>query len=82
MTLGSRALAYLKLKQPDQAIADYDAALKLTPQSASSLFGRGVAKRMKGDVSAAGYIAAAQAINAGVAEQFEKYGVPDATMTE
>ncbi|MBX7198045.1 MAG: tetratricopeptide repeat protein [Rhodospirillaceae bacterium] len=76
VTLASRALAYLKLKQPDQAIADYDAALKLTPQSASSLFGRGVAKRMKGDSTGATDIAAAEAINAGVAAQFEKYGVP------
>lgn len=75
VTLASRALAYLKLKQPDQAIADYNAALKLTPQSASSLFGRGVAKRMKGDASAANDIAAAQAINAGIAAQFEDYGV-------
>lgn len=75
VTLASRGLAYLKLKQPDQAIADYDAALKLTPQSAASLFGRGVAKRMKGDDSAAGDIAAAQAINAGVAAQFEQYGL-------
>ena len=76
MTLASRGLAYLKLKQPDQAIADYDAALKLTPQSASSLFGRGVAKRMKGDSTGATDIATAEAINASVAAQFEKYGVP------
>lgn len=82
VTLTSRALAYLKLKQPDQAIADYDAALKLTPQSASSLFGRGVAKQMKGDVSGASDIAAAEAINAGISGQFEKYGVAAPAATE
>lgn len=82
VTLASRALAYLKLKQPDQAIADYDAALKLTPQSAASLFGRGVAKGMKGDASAAGDIAAAKAINADIAAQFEGYGVSSTPITE
>ena len=82
VTLASRALAYLRLKQTDQAIADYDAALKLTPQSAVSLFGRGVAKRMKGDASAAADMAAAKAIDAGIAEQFEEYGVSSPPITE
>ncbi len=82
VTLSSRALAYLKLRQLDQAIADYDAVLKLSPQNATSLFGRGVAKRMKGDASARGDLTAAQAINAGIAEQFEKYGVSNASVAE
>ncbi len=82
VTLASRALAYLKLNQPDQAIADYDAALKIAPRSAASLFGRGIAKRMKGDASAAGDIAAAKALNAGIAEQFEGYGVPSPPAAE
>lgn len=82
VTLASRALAYLKQKRPDQAIADYDAALKIAPHSASSLFGRGVAKRMKGDASGDGDIAAAEAINGGIAGQFESYGVLPDTASE
>ena len=76
VTLASRALAYLKLNRADRAITGYDAALKLAPKNASVLFGRGLAKHMKGEASAATDIAAAQAINAGIATQFEIYGVP------
>ena len=35
--------------EADRALADFDAALKLNPRCASSLYGRGVAKRAKGD---------------------------------
>jgi hypothetical protein len=34
-----------------QAIADYDAALKVDPKLASALFGRGVARHQMDDVS-------------------------------
>jgi tetratricopeptide (TPR) repeat protein len=53
----SRGFAYLKLNQLDEAIADYDTALKLYPagsedkDQAFSFFGRGVAKLRKGDVA-------------------------------
>jgi hypothetical protein len=33
----------------DEAIADYDAALKLNPKMAASLYGRGLAKQKNGD---------------------------------
>ena len=82
VTLGSRALAYLKLKQADEAIADYTAALKTAPKNAASLFGRGLAKQIKGDASATADIAAAQALNTGVAKQFEQYGVSAAASME
>ena len=59
--LDSRGLVKLKLSL---AIDDYDAALKLNPKQASSLYGRGIAKLRSGS-SAAGNsdIAAAKAIN-------------------
>lgn len=76
-TLDSRALNYLKLGNPDAAIADYDAALNAKPALDSALFGRGLAKRKQVDVDGAERdIAAAKAINAGVAEVFVQYGVP------
>jgi hypothetical protein len=60
----------------DAAIADYDSALKLQPQTASSLYGRGVAKRKKGDSSGGNAdIAAARAIQANIGEEFARDGV-------
>jgi len=59
----SRGLVELRLGQYDRAIADYDAALKLNPRTAWSLYGRGLAKRHKGDPSAQSDMDAAAAIN-------------------
>ena len=39
----------MRLGELDNAIADYDAALKLNPKLAASLYGRGLAKLKKGD---------------------------------
>ncbi len=76
-TLDSRGLVYLKMKNPDAAIADYTAALALGPRLASSLYGRGLAEGMKGNRSASDVdIAAAQAIQPDIASQFAKWGVP------
>ena len=49
--LDSRGLAYLKKGQWDAAIADYNAALRLNPKLASSLYGRGLAKLKNGDTN-------------------------------
>ncbi|MGY8704867.1 hypothetical protein RAD16_03870 [Bradyrhizobium sp. 18BD] len=72
-----RALATsLKLGNLDAAIADYDMALSAKPKLDSALYGRGLAKRKKGDAEgAARDIAAAKAINAGIADSFAHYGV-------
>ena len=52
-------------------IADYDEALRLDANNASSLYGRGFAKPRKGDASgAADDIAAATAIQADIAAKF------------
>ena len=64
VTLNSRGYVHLRAGQPDLAIADYDAALKLEPKIDTSLFGRGVAHAALGDkVKAAADLAAARALN-------------------
>jgi tetratricopeptide (TPR) repeat protein len=66
-----RGWTYLRLGQFDNAIADYDAALKLNARSATALYGRGLAKRGKGDSAAAATdIAAAKAIDIDIASVF------------
>jgi tetratricopeptide (TPR) repeat protein len=67
---------YLKLGQPDQAIADYDAALRLDPQKAHTLYGRGLAKRRKADLAGAeADFVAATAISPRIGEQYRGYSV-------
>jgi tetratricopeptide (TPR) repeat protein len=46
--LDSRGLVHLRLGQYDASIADYDMALRLRPNVAWSLYGRGLAKQHKG----------------------------------
>jgi tetratricopeptide (TPR) repeat protein len=75
-TLDSRGLVYLKLGRFDPAIADYTAVLKEIPEFADSLYGRGLAKRKKGDAAGGeADVAAAKALRPDVAEEFAKYGV-------
>ena len=64
------------MRELANAIADYDAALKIEPKLAEALYGRGVARKRNGD-SADGEadIAAAKAIKADAAEEFAQYGV-------
>jgi tetratricopeptide (TPR) repeat protein len=60
----------VRLGEYDAAIADYDAALAITPRSAISLFGRGVARRARGDVAQGDAdISAAKSIEANIAGQ-------------
>ena len=74
--LASRGLANLKLGQFDAALRDYDAALKLTPNMPEALFGRGVAKRKKGDTAGGDAdIAAATDARKDVAELYASWGV-------
>ncbi len=73
--LGTRGFVYLKLGRLDDSIADFDAALRLDPRRALSLYGRGIAKQRKGDTNEANDdIAAATALKADIAEQFARYG--------
>ena len=74
--LDSRGFVNLKLGRADNAIEDYDAALSVDPKRASSLYGRGIAKTRRGDTAAGNNdIGAAKSIQAGVAEEFSRYGI-------
>ena len=58
------------------SIADYDGALKIDPNYANSLYGRGIAKLKKGDNSGGNSdIESAKAIQPDIAEDFARYGV-------
>jgi tetratricopeptide (TPR) repeat protein len=72
----SRGLAYLRLGSYDRAIADYNAALKLNPRYAWSLFGRGVAEsRTRKTKAADADITAAEAMQSDIAARFMKLGI-------
>ena len=71
--LGSRGFVHLRLGRLDEAIADDDAALKLNPRLATALYGRGLARRRKGDQAGGDAdIAAAEAVQADIAEAYAK----------
>ena len=66
----------LKAGNPQNAIADYDAALTINVRQASSLYGRGIAKLRSGNTAGGNSdIAAAKALNPRIAEEFAAYGV-------
>ena len=74
--LDSLGFLYLRLGRLDEAIANYDAALKANPRLAGSLYGRGLSKRKKGDqADGDADIAAARAIQADIADEYAKYGM-------
>ncbi len=74
--LDTRGFVYLKLNQIDNAMKDYDAALKLDPKLAGALYGRGIARTRKGDKNGGTTdINAAKAIRADIAEEFARYGL-------
>ena len=76
-TLDTLGLIYLKLENFDRAIANYDAALKFSPSKASSLYGRGISKQKKGDMAdGKADIAAAEAIQTNIADEFARFDVP------
>ena len=75
-TLNVRGIVYLKLKRISDALADFDLALKFAPNSASALYGRGIAKIKGGDVAGGNEdIQAAKAIQKDIADEFTRHGV-------
>jgi regulator of sirC expression with transglutaminase-like and TPR domain len=75
-TLDSRGFTYLKLRQPERAINDYDAVLQFDSKNAYSLYGRGLAHLMLGNSDQGNQdIAAAKAIKAEIVDEFAWYGV-------
>jgi tetratricopeptide (TPR) repeat protein len=74
--LDSRALVRLRRGEFDKSIADYDAALKLNPQQARSLYGRGIAKiRKQRNAEGEADIAAAEKIAPKIADNFSQRGI-------
>ncbi|SRR5579862_26436 len=72
----SRGFVYFRMADYKSAIADYDVALDKKSAYPSSLFMRGVAKRKSGDIAGGDAdVAAAKAIDAGIADEYAKYGV-------
>jgi tetratricopeptide (TPR) repeat protein len=76
-TLYSRAFIFLKMTQFDAAVSDYDAALRVEPQVAFALYGRGLARIRNEDASGESDVAAAKALQADIAEEYARYGVQD-----
>ena len=73
--LDSRGFVKLKIGLPSSAIADYDAALEIK-QQASSLYGRGIAKKQIGHtVEGDSDIAAAKALDPVIAAEFDRDGI-------
>jgi tetratricopeptide (TPR) repeat protein len=71
----ARGDAYRGKGDLDRAIAAYDTALKLIPDEPAALYGRGLAKTKKGyQAGGDADIAAAQAINPGIAELLARRG--------
>jgi Flp pilus assembly protein TadD len=73
--LDSRGLVHFRLGDYKAAIADYDAALKARPQSDTSLYARGIARKRAGDRGGARDVAAALALRPGVAKEFADMGI-------
>jgi tetratricopeptide (TPR) repeat protein len=74
--MSSRGFVYFRLNRLDDAIANYDASLKINSGNAEPLYGRGIAKLLKGDTAAGNSdIAAAKAAQTNIAEEFAKYGI-------
>ncbi|WP_343684919.1 tetratricopeptide repeat protein [Asticcacaulis sp.] len=76
MTLDSRAFVKLRLKRFDEAIADYDLSLDISPDRSVSLFGRGLAKLAKGDQAGGeADLKAARALSYDIDDVFAGYGL-------
>ncbi|MEZ0220814.1 MAG: hypothetical protein ACAH22_11015, partial [Tardiphaga sp.] len=74
--LDSRGLVNLKNGQSKNAIADFDAALKINPQLTSSLYGRGLAKHRLGQTAEGDLdITNAKAMDPDIVKEFASYGV-------
>jgi tetratricopeptide (TPR) repeat protein/predicted aspartyl protease len=74
--LATRAFVRLRLGDYDKAIGDYDAALKINPQMAMALYGRGLAKIKKNKI-AEGEADLTEAIKIapGIADAYKRAGL-------
>jgi tetratricopeptide (TPR) repeat protein len=75
-TLAARAFVHLKSRRADEAIADYNAELHRRPTDPYSLFGRGLARHLKGDQPGGDRdIAAARATKPDIEDHMAKLGL-------
>ncbi|HYE45068.1 MAG TPA: DUF3857 domain-containing protein [Caulobacter sp.] len=75
-TLDSRGFVLMRLGRWKDAIADYDKATTIRPDSAESLFGRALAKYGAGDKAGGDAdIAEARKLDPGIDEEFAGYGL-------
>jgi tetratricopeptide (TPR) repeat protein len=75
-TFTARGVVHLKAGRLDDAIADFDAALKDDPRLPRALYGRGIARQRKGErEEAKADVAAAIAIQADIVSEMARYGV-------
>jgi tetratricopeptide (TPR) repeat protein len=77
-TLNSRGMVHLRMGNPDLALADFQETLtNFETHNAEALYGRGLAKRMKGDVAGAeADIAKAGQVAPDIASNFAAYRLP------
>jgi tetratricopeptide (TPR) repeat protein/predicted aspartyl protease len=74
--LNSRGLVRMRLGDYDKSIADYDAALKLSPKDSSTYYGRGIDKlREKKTSEGEADIAAAVKLNPAIADEYTQHGI-------
>lgn len=74
--LDSRGLVRFRQRQWDDAIADYNAALKRNPYFAPSIFMRGMAEVRKGDAEVGrADIAKAETLSPGTTRDYVRYGI-------
>ncbi|HEX3422259.1 MAG TPA: aspartyl protease family protein [Sphingomicrobium sp.] len=71
----SRGLVELRMGEHDRAIADYSEALRLSPGTAWSLYGRGLARRHKNDPSSKNDLDAAVAIDPALPSRAKALGI-------
>lgn len=65
------------MTQFDAAVSDFDAALRIEPQLAFALYGRGLARIKNEDAAGENDIAAAKAIQVDIAEEYARYGIQE-----
>jgi tetratricopeptide (TPR) repeat protein len=74
--LNSRGLVRMRLGDYEKSIADYDASLKVSPNEASSFYGRGIDKlREKKTVEGQADIAAAVKLKPAIADDYARHGI-------
>jgi tetratricopeptide (TPR) repeat protein len=75
----SLGFVHLRMKQWDKAIADYNKALSSRPGLTLSLYGRGIARRARGDIAGGNAdIAAATTAEPDIANIMKRLGAPTA----